>query len=69
MSREQWMKRINNRLLKRNRLLVKTEADDPRWLRLGDYYLVSTKTNVIVCRHVNVSEFAPESMGPKRGGY
>ena len=60
MSREHWMKRINQKYKEQNenRRLVKTRANDPRWPMLGDYYIVSTKTNAIVARHVNFADFA-----------
>jgi len=60
MSRESWMRRINIKYRERNenRRLVKTKAHDPRWPRLGDYYIVDTRTNAILARHVNFAGFA-----------
>ena len=59
-SRESWMRRMNlkYREQKENRRLMKTKAHDPRWPRLGDYYIVDTRTNAIVARHVNFAGFA-----------
>ena len=43
------MRRINlkYREQKENRRLMKTKAHDPRWPRLGDYYIVDTRTNAM----------------------
>jgi hypothetical protein len=45
---------------------MKTKANDPRWPKLGDYYIVDTRTSAIVARHVNFAGFA-ERVGAIRG--
>ncbi|HTV59420.1 MAG TPA: hypothetical protein VMJ93_11170 [Verrucomicrobiae bacterium] len=71
MSRERWMRKINQRYRKMNRRLVRTRANDPNWLRLGDYYVVNAKTNEVVCRHITFADFAgiaASRFGARRGG-
>jgi hypothetical protein len=62
MSREQRLKFINDafRKLGKNRRLLKTKANDPNWLRLGDYYIIDTDSKAILCRHFTFFDFAPD---------
>jgi recombinational DNA repair ATPase RecF len=56
MSREYWLQKVNRVLRKRNRELAEIRRDDPRWMELGDYYLVSTKTRRIVRKRIDISQ-------------
>jgi hypothetical protein len=58
MSRESWMRRINQR--DRKTKLVKTKAHDPNWPRLGDYYVIDTKTGRVVLTHYDFASFAKD---------
>jgi hypothetical protein len=59
MSRVEWLRHFNQRIQKHNRKLVQCRANDPRWSRLGDYYLVDTKAMLIVRNRIKLAEFAP----------
>jgi len=61
MSREQMLKRLNQLYSKQHRRLVRTKVNDPRWVRLGDYYIISTRTNAIMARHFNFAAYAEKA--------
>jgi hypothetical protein len=56
MTASRWLKKFNRHLAPRGERLVRCSATDPRWERLGDYFIENIRTGAVPAAFVTLRQ-------------